>query len=596
MMNQLPQMSWFDPLRLYWLTLVPIAILVLFLGYQQMSRRLQRVQVAVGAASGRWTLKRGLALIKGSLFVLAFSCLIISSAGPRLGWTWIESRQSGIDMVVAVDVSKSMMAQDLDPSRLEQARRMIIDLLDVAPGDRIGLVVFAGAAFVQCPLTVDHGALRSFLDGMSTDMIPVGGTDISGALRESLRALDAGGEEQGLGKVIVLLTDGEEHQGDLDAAIAEVNKSKAKVITVGMASRAGSPIADPQGGFVKDNQGNVVVSRLMEQPLQNIAEKTGGQYINAAESGSSIAKIYQDVIRAKGTVRETQAKKERLWYERFQWTAALGLILMIIEMLLADVRLTTTMIWLLSLPAFFSAHEARAGVSNLERYNQAVEAFSAGETEKARQDFEQIAESGSGEEQRRALYNLGNIMAVAGQFDEAVKRYEAALAMDSQDQQVRDNLAWARRKSQASGKDQKQDNKDQQKKDKDGKQDEKNQDSNKQDQNKQDQNKQDEQKNGKTEGKNQDKDKQQSKDQKESEDQKKQDDKNQSSPDNQKSKDQQGKTKEEQAQQQSAQKDNQPMTPEEAEKLLRAAPDDRKTMIPIFRGDKMPPRSTNKDW
>lgn len=597
-MNQWPQMSWFDPLRLYWLALVPIVILILAFASMRFGRRLAVAQVSLGTAVGQWSMAKTLTWLKTGLFALALTCLIVASAGPRLGWTWIESRQSGLDMVVAVDVSRSMMAKDLDPSRLERARRMVIDLLAVAPGDRIGLVVFAGAAFVQCPLTVDHGALRSFLDQLSTEMIPVGGTDISGALRESLRALEAGGEDQGLGKLIILMTDGEDHQGDLDAAISEVVKSKAKVVTVGMASESGAPIPDPQGGFIKDRQGNVVLSRLAEEPLKLVASKTGGQYINASDAQVSVASVYQDVIRAKGTVRETQARKERLWYERFQWVAGLALILILIEMLVTEVKIKTVAKLGLVMWFSFSGNDSYAGTSERARYNQAVEALTAGDTAKAQQEFQQLVKSASGEEQRRSLYNLGNILAAAGQLEEAVKLYEAALSMDYQDIQVRENLAWARRKSQSQQKqkqDQNQQNKDQKK-----------QDQQKQDQNQQQQNQ--DQKDGqsgdqKPENQDQNQAKQDQKDknndtekpdQKSAEDKKSKDQKQA----NEKADGKQAKEElsDQKEQNQAAQQGVQPMTPEEAEKLLRAAPDDRKSMVPVFRGQKTPPRRVDKDW
>ncbi len=560
----LPQMAWFDATRLYWLTLVPITALLIGLAYTRYRARLKVILAAVGRDRGKWTFRRVMAWTKGIIFCLALGSLIVASAGPRIGWVWTESRQSGMDMVVAVDVSRSMLAQDLDPSRLEQARRMIVDLLDVAAGDRIGLVVFAGAAFVQCPLTVDHGAVRSFLDSLNTDMIPVGGTDIAGALRESLRALDAGGEQQedkGLGKVIILLTDGEDHQGDIDGAISEVVKTKAKVITVGMASEAGSPIMDPNGGFIKDKDGNVVVSRLAEAPLKSIAEKTGGTYLKGSDVGASVAKIYQDIIRAKGTVRETQAKKERVWFERYQWPAALGFVLLVLELLLSDTRTVARGAGVLLMLLALSSGRGEAAPSALDGYNQGVELMASGENAKAREIFEALtADGGNSEPARRAHYNLGNLLAADGKLDEAVKHYEVALAMDSQDQQVRDNLAWAKRKSDSQKQDQK----------KDGKESDKD----KQQQDKKQENKSD---NAQKDDKKDDKKPDDGKDK--SDDQKSKQDKSKKSAEEQKGK-----------------LDQKPMTPEEAEKLLRAAPDDRKAFMPIYRGDKLPPKSVKEDW
>ncbi len=584
MTGLLPQISWLAVGNLLGLIAVVVVIPLLVLGFRRIKRRLGVAQLSVSDASQIWSTSPGFAVIRGILFVLALACLVIASAGPRWGWTWVESKQSGVDIVVAVDVSKSMLARDLDPNRLERARRMMIDLLDVTYGDRIGLVVFAGAAFVQCPLTVDHGAMRSFVDGLSTDMIPVGGTDLAGALRESLNALDAGGEKQGLGKLIVLMTDGEDHIGGIDTALAEVVASKAKVVTVGLASSEGAPVVDDAGGFIKDQRGDVVVSRLNEEPLKKIAEATGGVYLNASRANDSIATFYQDVIRAKGTVRETQAKRERLWYERFQWVAAVAMILLLIENFIRDVRPPSAAGIVFILMCFFPSHQSQAADSARERYNAAVAAFEAGDAENARKEFLELAQNGDGEEKRRSLYNVANILAASGQLDEAVKFYEDALAMNYQDQQVRDNLAWAKKKSESA----KSDKSDNHEKNQSKSNEQRNKDDGKQDQSKQQQEQTQDQQSSNSESK------ENKESSKSTNDQPKPSEDEQTA--NQQQKTQSG-NKQESGQQADASKAKDILTPEEAEKLLRAAPDDRRTFVPIFRSGKTPPPSRQgKDW
>lgn len=588
-----PQVSWLNFSNLSWMIIVILIIPFLILGFRRTIRRLKLAQASVSPTMGGWTVKRGIAVTKGLIFCLALLLLIISSAGPRWGWTWVESKQSGIDMVVAVDVSRSMMARDLDPTRLERARRMIIDLLDVADGDRMGLVVFAGAAFVQCPLTVDHGAMRSFVDGLNTDMIPVGGTDLAGALHESLRALDAGGEQQGLGKLIILLTDGEDHKGGLDEAIAEVLKSKVKVVTVGLASAAGSPVVDDKGGFIKDQAGDVVVSRLMEGPLRKIAEETGGAYMKGASNSESIADFYQNVIRAKGTVKETQAKKERVWFERFQWTASMGLLLLILEGLLVDVQLASKVSVIIGAVLLASAgRPVHAATSVSETYNAAVQSFESGDVEAAKKIFEELAQSANGEEQRRSLYNLGNILAAAGKYDEAAGFYEKALALDYQDQQVRDNLAWVKKRSsseqQKNEQNKENNNKQDQKDDQKGKQENSDGAKDQKQSSENDKQQKDQGSDGKNETSKQNSEDKQSDAKQDPADEKKST-KGEQDLANDKS-EQPGKKSREMTQP----KDQ--MTPEQAEKLLRAAPDDRKSFVPIFRGQKAPEVSDGKDW
>jgi len=544
----LQQIGWLDVSTLYFLFLVPLFAIILYFGYVRLAKRLLLAQTAVPSSNRRVLLSRR-AWQKSFLICFASVLIVVASAGPRLGWRWIESRQSGMDIVVAIDLSRSMMATDLEPSRLEQARRMVIDLLEVAAGDRIGLVIFAGSAFVQCPLTSDHQAVMSFLDELNVDMVPVGGTDLSGALRESLRALGAGGESagQGAGRLIVMLTDGEGHEGDLNEAITEVVKSQAKVITVGMATSDGSPIADRQGGFIKDQSGNVVISRLTETTLKDIAKKTSGEYVRADAAEASVARIYEDIIRNKGTVRELQVRKQRQWFEKFQWPAGLALALLCIELLIRDVGVRSLILpFFLSL-LFFVKEPALANNKDIDVYNDAIHSFDAGKEDQARADFERLSQTASGEVLRRAHYNLGNILAKSGQYQDAVKHYEAALAMDPQDQQVRDNLKWTRSRSESKEK-QDQQKQDQQKQDQQ-KQDQQKQDQQKQDQQKQDQQKQDQQK--------QDQQKQ---------DQQKQD-------------------------QQKAE-----MTSEDAEKLLRSAPDDRRNVRPLYRRERQQPQNVQQNW
>jgi Ca-activated chloride channel family protein len=383
--------------------------------------------------------------------------------------------------------------------------------------------------------------------------------------------LDAGGEGQGQGKLIVLLTDGEDHKGGIDEALKQVESSKAKVITVGMASTGGSPIQDTSGGFVKDRAGNVVISKLDEKILRDISSHTGGVYLSADEVGASVAAVYQNTIRAKGTIQETESRRERLWYERFQWPAALALILLVLDCVISETRLRASAI-VVGLASLLSMapRVAYAGTSNVERYNAGVAALAGGDQENARKVFDELARSATGEARRRSLYNLANLIAAEGKLEDAVKFYEEALAMDYQDQQVRDNLAWARKAKK------KQD----QKKQDEQKQDQKENQNNNQNNNQQNQQDQD---NKKDQDQKQDPKDQQNKNSQQKQEQKQNQKQNQDEQSNQKN-------------QPNTPQQSETMTPEEAEKLLRAAPDDRKSMTPIYRGEHMPPKSVDQDW
>ena len=525
---------------------------------------------------GRWEFNPRRSSLRAAVLLLAFLGLIIGFAGPRFGWQWIEVRSQGMDIVVALDVSKSMLANDLAPSRLERARRMVIDLMAEAATDRIGLVLFAGEAFVQCPLTSDHQALRLFLDQLSPDLIPVGGTNLESALRESLRALDAGGEGKGKGKLVVLLTDGEDHRGNLGGVMDEVAKSEVKVITVGMASPSGGPILDADGGYIKDRAGNVVVSKLDEASLKSIAEKSGGEYLSAAEAGASVSDIYKNKLAPRGHVTDGEARKERLWNEVYQWFMVPVLVLLLIETMLTEARVTGLLLCAAAL-WFVPADVSFAAGSDVSRYNEAVAAMDAGDQNGAQKIFEELSVSATGEARRRSLYNLANLLAGAGRLDDAAKLYREALTMDYQDQQVRDNLAWADKaiENKKNKRDQNQESRDKgdpKKPDSDPPKDDKSKSAG------------DEKKAPPESGDKNKKQPDQAPDQdkkKDSGDSKQQDEKQ---PDPEPS---QGKQ---------AQPQNGEMSKEEAEKLLRAAKDDRKSMVPVFRGQKVEQTENYDDW
>ena len=197
---------------------------------------------------------RGRGFLKGLLLLSTLGLLIFALAGPRWGSSYQEVSQKGVDIMILVDVSPSMLVEDIKPNRLEQAQREIIDFLKVVEGDRVGLVAFAGAAFVQCPLTLDYAALQLFLNALEPGLIPVSGTDLSAAIETGLSAFDF---ESATDKVMLLITDGEDNEGrGLDAA-RRADERDVKIFVFGIGELAGGPIPDQEGkgGFKKDEGG-----------------------------------------------------------------------------------------------------------------------------------------------------------------------------------------------------------------------------------------------------------------------------------------------------------------------------------------------------
>ncbi|MCX8043250.1 MAG: VWA domain-containing protein [Desulfobacterota bacterium] len=274
---------------------------------------------------------------KAVLMLMAVLCIAGALMRPRWGFHWETVQRSGVDIIIAVDVSKSMLATDIEPNRLERAKRKIHDLIGMLEGDRIGLVAFAGTAFVQCPLTLDYGACRMFLEHLGPDLIPVPGTAIGDALRASITAFT---RHERTSKAVILITDGEDHDTDPLAVAREAKKRGIKIFTIGIGSDTGAPVPQPEGsGFLKDQRGNVVVSKLNEQMLQQIALETGGTYVRSVTGDMDLHTIYRENIRAGMERTELSATRTKRWEERFQWFVAAALLLLLIESFISEGKL-----------------------------------------------------------------------------------------------------------------------------------------------------------------------------------------------------------------------------------------------------------------
>ena len=275
-------------------------------------------------------------IIKAAFVISAITFLIFTLVQPKWGYHWEDVERRGIDIVVAVDTSRSMLADDIKPNRLEAAKREIKDLIDIIDGDRVGLVAFAGTAFLQCPLTLDYGAFSLFLDDLDTRLIPVGGTSFGEAINKSMSAFN---DKLKKHKAIVLITDGEDHQGNA-MKIAKAAKEKGIIIyTVGVGKKEGAyiKIRDNKGReeLLKDREGKVVKSRLDEVLLNKIAVGTGGAYSPAYGIKWGLANIYTNLI-AKMEDKQLGGRKIRLYENRYQIPLFIALILIVLESLIGE--------------------------------------------------------------------------------------------------------------------------------------------------------------------------------------------------------------------------------------------------------------------
>jgi Ca-activated chloride channel family protein len=261
--------------------------------------------------------------------------MLVALAGPRWGSRYEEVSRKGVDIMIVVDVSRSMLAEDIKPSRLERARREVLDFLRVIEGDRAGLVAFAGAAFVQCPLTLDYGALIMFLSSLAPDLIPVPGTDLGAAIESALSSFDFKSETD---KVILLITDGEDNEKRGLEAAEKAARKGAKIFVFGMGDAAGGPIpaAGNKGGFEKDKEGKLILSKLDEEGLRKIAARTGGAYVRSVAGDLDLDLLYFDGIKVRTEATTLKSRKIRIYEERFTFFLLAAFLFLILEGLIRE--------------------------------------------------------------------------------------------------------------------------------------------------------------------------------------------------------------------------------------------------------------------
>jgi Ca-activated chloride channel family protein len=272
---------------------------------------------------------------KGLFLLSALALMLFALAGPRWGSHYQEVSQKGVDIMILVDVSPSMRVEDIKPDRLERARREILDFLTVVQGDRVGLVAFSGAAFVQCPLTLDYAALDMFLGQLEPDLIPVPGTDLGAAIEMGLSAFDFKAETD---KVILLITDGEDNEGKgLDAARQAAEKG-VKIFVFGMGETSGGPVpaGDGKGGFKKDKEGKLILSKLEEESLRRIASATGGTYARSVAGDLDLDILYFDGIKSRTEAQTLKSGKIKVYEERFPIFLLAAFVFLVLENLLPE--------------------------------------------------------------------------------------------------------------------------------------------------------------------------------------------------------------------------------------------------------------------
>ena len=421
--------------------------------------------------------------IKIVLQLLAIFCCFTALARPQYGSRWIDVKHKGIDILFALDTSKSMLAKDVMPNRLERSKFAIMDFVSQLQGDRVGLLPFSGAAYLVCPLTADYHAFEQSLMAINTNIIPVGGTNIGNALKSAIKILN----NEANHKILVLITDGEDLEGQAGKAAAKAKEENVTIYTVGVGTRNGELIPDPETtGFIKDNHGDYIKSRLDEKSLESIAEISGGIYSPLGNKGEGLQTIYHQKL-ALIPKTEFSEKRKKVPIERFGWPLGVAIALLALECLLSVRKPLRTMpkvlsrisriasrtgtlavpIWLLlssSAPYAISsqgeeAFEAGNYLEASDIYSQLLEKdpdnpellYNSGTTayknnlfEEAAGSLKKVLSSDNVELQKKAYYNLGNALyrqgeqtlqsnpkATVSHWEQALEAYQGAIALDS---------------------------------------------------------------------------------------------------------------------------------------------------------------------
>lgn len=320
------------PHYLLLLLLIPFFFLGMGLWLWGRRRRLRRFgdEALVNELMPSWS--RGKLWVRTVLLSLAFFFFVIGLSRPQIGAKLKDHKIKGAEIMIVLDVSNSMLAQDYSPDRLERAKLAISRITDKLKDDRIGLIVFAGTSFVQLPITSDYVSAKMFLNSISTESIPIQGTAIGDAISTAVRGFSAQSEHS---RAIIVITDGENHEDDAVAAAKQAAEAGIKVYTIGVGSADGQPIP-MNGELLKDKDGNIVVTRLDEETLRKVASAGGGAYVHAGNDEFGLTPIISDIRKMEDEEYNSVVFEE--YNEQFMYFLGIALVFFVLEMLVGDRR------------------------------------------------------------------------------------------------------------------------------------------------------------------------------------------------------------------------------------------------------------------
>ena len=313
---------------LWWLITIPVFVIA----YIIITKRKQRQLMAFGdpelIAQLMPDASKSRPIVKFTLLIVALALLIVAAARPQYGQQEKTVKRQGIEVMVALDISNSMLAEDVAPNRLDRAKQMLSKMIDNMTDDKVGLVVFAGEAFTQLPITCDYVSAKMFLNTISPKLIPTQGTAIGAALQTAIRSF--GSQESDAGRAIILITDGENHEDDATAVAKQAQELGIQVFVIGIGKPEGSPIPVPgTNDYIKDRSGQVVVSRLNEEMCQEIAQAGKGAYVRCDNTNTAMRALQQELDRIATTDLETTIYAD--YNEQYQSFLLIALLLLVID-------------------------------------------------------------------------------------------------------------------------------------------------------------------------------------------------------------------------------------------------------------------------
>ncbi|MFZ2284562.1 MAG: VWA domain-containing protein [Lutibacter sp.] len=324
-----------EPTYFYYLAIIP-AIVVVFLLVLWWKKRIQKQfadpKLIQKLSPEKSTFK---SFLKITVFCLALAFLIISLTNPKMGTKLETVKREGVDIVFALDVSKSMVAEDIAPNRLEKAKQIITKIVENLGGDRVGIIIYAGNSYPLLPITTDYAAAKMFLQNANTDMVSSQGTAINDAIERALTYYD---DNEQTNRFLVIVSDGEDHEENTLELAKQAAEKGIKIYTVGIGTAKGGPIPLKENGRVmgykKDSKGMVVVTQMNEQILRDIANAGNGKYINGNKTQETIASIKE--VLEKAEKNEFETKQFSDYEDQFQWFIGIGLLLLIVDVTLLE--------------------------------------------------------------------------------------------------------------------------------------------------------------------------------------------------------------------------------------------------------------------